>query len=365
MQGSLGEVHVYGADLGLFPSCVSVCSAWKSPTCTASIDVIRSCRVHGCSVCPISPAGRCRRLARAGAICAARIELHKRDCCSRLVWAAGITSAIRRRLVPSKSDAGELRRAASTISSLMARVSTAPRSAVGRIPTAEIIRRCFDGCDPKMARSLRCEGSIWPASSQMRRRVQNGDEEGDCGADPATAIAVGLASHARGWCHDGVRNGDETGVDCGGSCAPCCLADEAWLALGDDWCRDGVPIEPRRGLPDLRRWLVERRRGWRGLRRLRGILHPRVCGQRRADGEFDPHSLAISARIVRRGERVQPLLRSRTIHRRRARRGEWRIATPPRPRPRIESANRSQIKRRVTAIDTVAALCAFLAIPPA
>lgn len=44
--------------------------------------------------------------------------------------------------------------------------------------------------------------------------VQNGDETGiDCGGscDPCEVAT----------CTDGVQNGDETGIDCGGSCAPC------------------------------------------------------------------------------------------------------------------------------------------------
>jgi hypothetical protein len=42
--------------------------------------------------------------------------------------------------------------------------------------------------------------------------VQNGDETGvDCGG----------SCEACATCDDGVQNGDETGIDCGGSCAPC------------------------------------------------------------------------------------------------------------------------------------------------
>ncbi|MDY8138065.1 GEVED domain-containing protein [Aquimarina sp. 2201CG5-10] len=45
--------------------------------------------------------------------------------------------------------------------------------------------------------------------------VQNGDETGvDCGGscEPCTTDPT---------CNDGIQNGDETGVDCGGSCSPC------------------------------------------------------------------------------------------------------------------------------------------------
>ncbi|MEZ4988189.1 MAG: T9SS type A sorting domain-containing protein, partial [Saprospiraceae bacterium] len=42
--------------------------------------------------------------------------------------------------------------------------------------------------------------------------IQNGDETGvDCGGSCAPCAT----------CDDGIQNGDETGVDCGGSCAPC------------------------------------------------------------------------------------------------------------------------------------------------
>ena len=43
--------------------------------------------------------------------------------------------------------------------------------------------------------------------------IQNGDEAGvDCGGSSCVACPT---------CDDGVQNGDETGVDCGGSCTPC------------------------------------------------------------------------------------------------------------------------------------------------
>ena len=43
--------------------------------------------------------------------------------------------------------------------------------------------------------------------------IQNGDETGvDCGGSSCAPCAT---------CDDGIQNGDETGVDCGGSCAPC------------------------------------------------------------------------------------------------------------------------------------------------
>jgi V8-like Glu-specific endopeptidase len=41
---------------------------------------------------------------------------------------------------------------------------------------------------------------------------------------------VGRIVRAMPWCHDGVQNVDETGVDCGGSCEPCELS----------YCHDGI-----------------------------------------------------------------------------------------------------------------------------
>jgi len=47
--------------------------------------------------------------------------------------------------------------------------------------------------------------------------VQDGDEEGiDCGGSCANACTTSPT------CTDGVQNGDETGVDCGGSCPNTC-----------------------------------------------------------------------------------------------------------------------------------------------
>jgi hypothetical protein len=49
--------------------------------------------------------------------------------------------------------------------------------------------------------------------------IQNGDEEGvDCGGSCAPCAT----------CDDGIQNGDETGVDCGGSCAPCVVTCETF-----------------------------------------------------------------------------------------------------------------------------------------
>ena len=54
--------------------------------------------------------------------------------------------------------------------------------------------------------------------------IQNGDETGvDCGGSSCPACPT---------CTDGIQNGDETGVDCGGSCAPCpCTGQNVTLTI--------------------------------------------------------------------------------------------------------------------------------------
>ncbi|MEQ8707328.1 MAG: T9SS type A sorting domain-containing protein [Phaeodactylibacter sp.] len=52
--------------------------------------------------------------------------------------------------------------------------------------------------------------------------IQNGDETGvDCGGSCEPCVAAPT-------CDDGIQNGDETGVDCGGSCAPCVVTCETF-----------------------------------------------------------------------------------------------------------------------------------------
>ncbi len=59
--------------------------------------------------------------------------------------------------------------------------------------------------------------------------IQNGDETGiDCGGscDPCIPDPT---------CDDGIQNGDETGIDCGGSCGPCIIAvDGAMVSTSDN-----------------------------------------------------------------------------------------------------------------------------------
>ncbi len=81
---------------------------------------------------------------------------------------------------------------------------------------------CFDvGTSP----------STNPASTSCDDGVQNGDEVGiDCGGTCADCPAPPAPR-----CDDGIRNGGEIGVDCGGTCAACAISPVVALA-----CRDGA-----------------------------------------------------------------------------------------------------------------------------
>ncbi|MFK8162357.1 MAG: cohesin domain-containing protein [Lewinella sp.] len=76
--------------------------------------------------------------------------------------------------------------------------------------------------------------------------IQNGNETGvDCGGPDCAACVTPT-------CNDGIQNGTETGVDCGGSCAPCvaatcgegssvfnmCVSDVCDVAIGAQACID-------------------------------------------------------------------------------------------------------------------------------
>ena len=69
------------------------------------------------------------------------------------------------------------------------------------------------------------EGTVFiVASSSCTDGVQNGDEEGvDCGGSCSPCAT----------CTDGVQNGDEEGIDCGGSCSPCATCTDS-VQNGDE-----------------------------------------------------------------------------------------------------------------------------------
>jgi len=72
---------------------------------------------------------------------------------------------------------------------------------------------CTDGVQNGDETGVDCGGSCAPCVS-CNDGIQNGDEDGvDCGGSNCAPCAS---------CNDGVQNGNETGVDCGGpDCAPC------------------------------------------------------------------------------------------------------------------------------------------------
>ena len=71
---------------------------------------------------------------------------------------------------------------------------------------------CDDGVQNGDETGVDCGGSSCPACPTCNDGIQNGNETGvDCGGDCAACPT----------CDDGIQNGDETGIDCGGSCAPC------------------------------------------------------------------------------------------------------------------------------------------------
>ena len=72
---------------------------------------------------------------------------------------------------------------------------------------------CTDGIQNGDEEGVDCGGSFCPPCPTCSDGVQNGDEEGvDCGGSVCPPCPT---------CSDGIQNGDETGVDCGGSCPPC------------------------------------------------------------------------------------------------------------------------------------------------
>ena len=84
---------------------------------------------------------------------------------------------------------------------------------------------CDDGIQNGDETGVDCGGSC-AACATCDDGLQNGDETGiDCGGS-CTACAT---------CDDGLQNGDETGVDCGGSCTPCgCNGVEVTVTIGLD-----------------------------------------------------------------------------------------------------------------------------------
>jgi hypothetical protein len=72
---------------------------------------------------------------------------------------------------------------------------------------------CTDGIQNGNETDVDCGGPDCPACPTCNDGIQNGGEtDVDCGGPDCPACPT---------CSDGIQNGDETGVDCGGSCPPC------------------------------------------------------------------------------------------------------------------------------------------------
>lgn len=70
--------------------------------------------------------------------------------------------------------------------------------------------------------------------------IQNGDEEGvDCGGTCPDACEPVESTELEPTCTDEIQNGDETGVDCGGSCDPCPVPET---------CQDGIQNQDETGV---------------------------------------------------------------------------------------------------------------------
>jgi hypothetical protein len=84
---------------------------------------------------------------------------------------------------------------------------------------------CDDGVQNGDETGVDCGGSCAPCVT-CDDGIQNGDETGiDCGGSCPDACAT---------CDDGIQNGDETGIDCGGSCAPCGGGGCSYVTIDDN-----------------------------------------------------------------------------------------------------------------------------------
>ncbi|HFA51322.1 MAG TPA: hypothetical protein ENJ95_20095 [Bacteroidetes bacterium] len=92
----------------------------------------------------------------------------------------------------------------------------------------EDVTTCSDGIQNGDETGVDCGGSSCAACPTCSDGVQNGDETGvDCGGS-CTACPT---------CDDGIQNGDEEGVDCGGTNCPVCLVGlqgTKWQSSGDN-----------------------------------------------------------------------------------------------------------------------------------
>lgn len=107
---------------------------------------------------------------------------------------------------------------ASSLQGVVANASNVISGATNPTPT------CNDGIQNGNETGVDCGGSCedCPPVPTCDDGIQNGSETGvDCGGSCAACPT----------CNDGVKNGNETGVDCGGSCTPCAVTPT---------CNDGI-----------------------------------------------------------------------------------------------------------------------------
>lgn len=78
---------------------------------------------------------------------------------------------------------------------------------------------CNDGIQNGDETGVDCGGTNCPACPTCNDGIQNGSETGvDCGGPDCAACPT---------CNDGIQNGNETGIDCGGpDCAPCATCND-------------------------------------------------------------------------------------------------------------------------------------------
>ncbi|MCB0654894.1 MAG: T9SS type A sorting domain-containing protein [Saprospiraceae bacterium] len=82
---------------------------------------------------------------------------------------------------------------------------------------------CTDGIKNGDETGIDCGGSCAPCAT-CNDGIKNGNETGiDCGGSCAPCAT----------CNDGIKNGNETGIDCGGSCAPCATCNDG-IQNGDE-----------------------------------------------------------------------------------------------------------------------------------
>jgi hypothetical protein len=85
---------------------------------------------------------------------------------------------------------------------------------------------CTDGIQNGDETGVDCGGTTCPACPTCTDGIQNGDETGvDCGGTNCPACPT---------CTDGIQNGDETGVDCGGTACPACPTCNDGIQNGDE-----------------------------------------------------------------------------------------------------------------------------------